>query len=423
MRRDFADRSRQFRSPQPYPARPETVRYAPAEARRTGSGSVVLDLAAEVIARSGRERPADATLREALRGARGLSRGDARAISQAVFAYYRWLGWLEGRNPLRAQIQRALDLADEFARQPQAFPDEQLVERAVPGWVREEMAVYPNWARAIQAEPRLWLRARAGCGSALAGKLGPAKVWPLAGPASELSDAVLYEGEADLFHTPEFQAGEFEIQDIHSQAVGLLCDPKPGETWWDACAGEGGKTLHLSDLMRNQGLIWASDRSTRRLQILKRRAARAKCFNYRAVFWEGGAKLPTKTKFDGILVDAPCSGLGTWQRNPHARWTTTRADVHELAEVQKTLLGRLAPAVKPGGKLIYAVCTLTRAETTGVVGWFNRTVTGFEPLELPPLQTEDRDGATVPGTRRLSPETGGNGMFIAAWRRGAVASP
>src|SRR5690606_4715628 len=133
---------------------------------------------------------------------------------------------------------------------------------------------------------------------------------------------------------------------------------------------EGGKTLHLSALMQNKGLIWASDRAEWRLRSLKRRTGRAQVFNYRAAAWDGGPKLPTKTKFDGVLVDAPCSGVGTWQRNPHARWTTTENDVRELAEIQKRLLTNVAPNVKPGGKLIFAVCTLTRAETTEVVEQF-----------------------------------------------------
>ena len=94
--------------------------------------------------------------------------------------------------------------------------------------------------------------------------------------------------------------------------------------------------------------------------------SRAKLFNYRAALWDGSPRLPTKAKFDGILVDAPCSGVGTWQRNPHARWTTTPNDVAELAAVQAKLLGNIASSVKPGGRLVYAVCTLTRAETTAV---------------------------------------------------------
>jgi hypothetical protein len=83
-----------------------------------------------------------------------------------------------------------------------------------------------------------------------------------------------YRGTQDLFRTPEFHKGSFELQDINSQAVGIICEPKPGETWWDACAGEGGKLLHLSELMENKGLIWASDRVEWRLKKLKQRTAR-----------------------------------------------------------------------------------------------------------------------------------------------------
>ena len=147
----------------------------------------------------------------------------------------------------------------------------------------------------------------------------------------------------------------------------------------DACAGEGGKTLHLADLMQNKGLIWASDRSIRRLHVLKQRTARAGVFNYRAVAWNGGPQPPTRTRFDGILVDAPCSGVGTWQRNPHARWTVSPADVHELAAVQRQLLDHVAGALKPGGRLIYAVCTLTRAETSGLAAEFSRIILNWNP--------------------------------------------
>ena len=200
--------------------------------------------------------------------------------------------------------------------------------------------------RALQTEPRLWLRARRGQGRALAEKLGDCRAFG-EGP---LADTLEYRGRSDLFRTTEFHAGEFELQDISSQAVGLICAPRPGENWWDACAGEGGKTLHLSDLMENQGLIWASDRAGVASGEAKRRAARARVFNYRAVAWDGGPRLPTKTKFDGVLVDAPCSGIGTWQRNPHARWTTTAQDVKELSEVQTQMLLNAAAGVKPGGK-------------------------------------------------------------------------
>src|SRR5258707_574084 len=167
--------------------------------------------------------------------------------------------------------------------------------------------------------------------------------------------------------------------------------------------------------MENTGLIWASDRAAWRLQKLKRRLARAKVFNYRAVLWDGGIKLPTKTRFDGVLVDAPCSGVGTWQRNPHARWTTPPADVRELSEVQRHLLDHAAAAVKVGGRLIYAVCSLTRAETTGVRDAFEQGRSGFERLPwIHPLTAKSPPAEEI----WLWPqERGGNGMFVSGWRR------
>jgi 16S rRNA (cytosine967-C5)-methyltransferase len=367
-------------------------------------------LAIQIITASGREHPADAVLRQELKSQRNFLPEDARAIARTVFGYFRWRGWLDSTKSLETQVRKARELAANFAENPDSFSDASLVEHVAPAWLREVMEVFPAWARAIQSEPRLWLRARRGQGGALVERLGAAKL-----EKSLLPDAVHYKGEEDLFRRPEFHSGEFEVQDIASQAVGWLCAPKPGETWWDACSGEGGKLLHLSDLMENKGLIWASDRAAWRLKNLKRRAARAKVFNYRAALWDGSAKLPTKTKFDGILLDAPCSGVGTWQRNPHARWTTTPQDVSELAEVQRRLLANVAAAVKPGGKLIYAVCTLTRDETTDVVEDFNTVQPGFEPLVLP---ENICGGLSTAATKTIWPQDlGGNGMFVAAWRR------
>ena len=287
----------------------------------------------------------------------------------------------------------------------------------MPPWIAQHLTVTADWVRSLQAQPKLWLRAKRGQGLALAQSIGESWI----PDESEFADAVEFSGVEDLFRSPEFQSGDFEVQDIASQAVGLLCHPRPGETWWDACAGEGGKTLHLSDLMQNKGLIWASDRAAWRLKQLKLRAGRAKCFNYRAVAWEGGAKLPTKAKFDGVLVDAPCSGVGTWQRNPHARWTTNENDVRELAVVQANLLAHAARGVKPGGKLIYSVCTLTRAETTEVADAFAKAAPEFASLPLSVLKGCDgKKIRTTEGDERLRiwpRDLGGNGMFIAAWQR------
>ncbi len=369
----------------------------------------LIEIVARVIGKSDREHPADAVLREELKRAAGLSRADGREISRAVFAFYRWRGWLNQPEPVVDRIIKAIELNERFKERSNTFTDEELVAKTVPDWVNEQMEVLPVWARSLQTEPQIWLRARHGRAKILAEELG--KCWVGDGI---LDDAICYEGSEDLFRTAEFHHGEFQLQDISSQAVGLLCKPQPGETWWDACAGEGGKLLHLSDLMQNKGLIWASDRIEWRLKKLKQRAARAKVFNYRVALWNGGEKLPTKTKFDGVLVDSPCTGLGTWQRNPHARWTITPDDVRDLMDVQKRLLENAVPAVKPGGKLIYSVCTMTVAETNEVVAAFGKQFPQLKPLALTnpfnPKETADQ-------LWFWPHEVGGNGMFVAAWKK------
>lgn len=391
----------------PFPKRRES------HPRARASAPEAAELITEIIRSAGAERPADQALREGLKAWRDLPPFVAAEVSSAVFNHYRWLGWTRALRNLEAKLRQARVLAQRFAANPGSFSTAELAAHAVPEWTHAHQEVPDAWLRSLQREPRLWLRARIGQGGTLTRRLADAQ-------ETGLADALWYTGTADLFRTAEFHAGEFEIQDIASQCVGLLCDPRPGETWWDACAGEGGKLLHLSDLMANKGLIWASDRAAWRLQKLQRRAARAKVFNYRSVPWDGGAKLPTRTKFDGILVDAPCSGIGTWQRNPHARWTTTPGDVTEMAQIQKQLLDHAAAALKPGGKLIYSVCTLTTDEGPAVAAHFTTTHPEFEPLALPVQKLAGILPPSAPPTAMLTlwpQDLEGNGMFIAAWRK------
>jgi 16S rRNA (cytosine967-C5)-methyltransferase len=360
--------------------------------------SKIINNAARILKLVQAGTPADQALRENLTQDRHLTApAERRGISRAVFAYYRWWRWLGEKDSLQKQLTAALDLQKRFEANPAGLKAEALAALALPDWLKAEMDAIPaGWLQQLQCEPVLWIRAKAGTGVELARKLSHFT------PAPQSADALRYSGLTDLYRTKEFQAGEFEIQDLASQLVGLACAPQPGETWWDACAGEGGKTMHLSDLMKNKGLIWASDRSLRRLAKLKQRAARAKVFNFRAAPWEGDAKLPTKTKFDGILIDAPCSGVGTWQRNPHARWTTLPKDVHELAAVQAKLLENVAGSLKPGGRIVYSVCTLTRAETTAVAAAFTAAHPELEPVSAKTLWPH---------------ELNANGMFIAVWKK------
>ena len=331
-----------------------------------------------------------------------------RRIAEAVHAYFRWCGWNAGKGANSATIRRAIELDQQFEERPASIPVDQLREYAVPAWISEHLDVTPPWLRSLQERPKLWLRTRKGITGEVVKALDQARRF-------RNSEIVEYYGRDNLFESNGFRHGSFEIQDISSQIVSLICDPAPGETWWDVCAGEGGKTMHLSDLMGNRGLIWATDRAEWRLKRLKKRAARVKAFNYRTKVWNGNLPLPTKTKFDGVLVDGPCSGVGTWRRDPQARWTTEPKDVSELAELQLKILSNASRQVKPGGRLIYSVCTLTNAETWEVAKKFTQANQEFMQLTVvnPFAKAEDAKKALL-----LWPQThSGNGMFISIWKR------
>jgi 16S rRNA (cytosine967-C5)-methyltransferase len=357
--------------------------------------------------------PADAALREYLARNTTLGAVGKRSVSRAVFTYFRWLNWLSRSDSFQRQVTAAQKLQQRFDQDPASIKAETMAARAVPEWLKSEMEVSLAFLRQLQTEPALWIRAKAGTASKLAqavANMAPAR-FPASLKVPPSLAALKYSGTSDLHKMPQFQGGEFEIQDLASQVVGLACAPKAGETWWDACAGEGGKTLHLSDLMGNKGLLWATDRSARRLSILKKRTGRAGVFNYRSAAWTGIVPAPFKTKCDGVLVDAPCSGVGTWQRNPHARWTTSMTDVTELAAVQAGLLDKAALSVKTGGRLVYSVCTLTRSETTAVADAFQASHPDFEAAPIA-LSTDGSSRLTL-----LPEELNANGMFLAAWKK------
>ncbi|MBC8011065.1 MAG: RsmB/NOP family class I SAM-dependent RNA methyltransferase [Burkholderiales bacterium] len=379
--------------------------------------------AAHIIAQVSPESPADFVLRREVGSDRELDSVEKRALTGAVFAYYRWFAWLDTTRALPQRVLAALDLQKRFDDDPAAIKPESLAALALPEWALASLD-FPTpeartaYLRQLQRPPALWIRPQREFAPSIARALRhtAAPDFLPSGfslPPSSLASvtALRYTGPSDLFKAEEFKKGLFEIQDLASQIVGHACAPEPGSTWWDACCGEGGKTLHLSDLMANKGVIWATDRHTGRLATLRKRAGRAQAFNYRAVTWNGGPFLPTKTKFDGILVDAPCSGVGTWQRNPHARWTTTETDVKELAEIQLQLLENTHKALKPGGRLIYAVCTITRQETTDVVRALSAAHPELEPVPFASLGSSESSLFLWPH------QLDANGMFLAAWRR------
>lgn len=203
--------------------------------------------------------------------------------------------------------------------------------------------------------------------------------------------------EGVLFTNPnksisEFQAfkdGWFQVQDEAAQIVSLLMNPEPGETVLDACAGLGGKTGHIAQLMKNQGKIIASDRDSRKLNQLESEMSR---LGVSIVISEtkGFMQQPDKkefNRFDRILVDAPCSGLGVIRRNPDAKWSVTKNDLKKCQKKQLVLLENVAPLVKVGGCIVYTVCSMEPEENETVIQCFlannkNYSHTGFDPEKL-----------------------------------------
>jgi len=179
------------------------------------------------------------------------------------------------------------------------------------------------------------------------------------------------DDRAPLFRTKCFKDGLFEVQDEGSQLLSFLLEPKRHEMVVDFCAGAGGKTLHLGALMANAGTVYALDVSARRLEKLKPRLRRAGLNNVRmtTISHERDARIQRlRGKIDRVLVDAPCSGTGTLRRNPDIKWR--ELGLVELTEAQQRILVAAAELLKPGGRLVYATCSLLREENDDIVAAF-----------------------------------------------------
>jgi 16S rRNA (cytosine967-C5)-methyltransferase len=174
-----------------------------------------------------------------------------------------------------------------------------------------------------------------------------------------------------LFGTAAFQEGRFELQDEGSQLLSLLVEARPGDRVADFCAGGGGKTLHLGALMQNKGTLYAFDVHAKRLDALKPRLRRAGLDNVRVQLLNSERDPHVKRlrgTIDRVLVDAPCSGTGTLRRNPDLKWRDV--DLAAIVARQRAILDAAATLVKPGGRLVYATCSLLREENEDVVDAF-----------------------------------------------------
>ena len=235
----------------------------------------------------------------------------------------------------------------------------------LPEWFRPhcpEAFVPPN-LEALATRPPLWIRLQtADAGECLAEFAG--RGWPIR-PSAALPSGFEVLAEADLTTTRAFQEGRIEIQDLGSQLILASASIDPAGCWLDACAGAGGKTLQLATLVGPAGRVDAHDIRPEALAELRERARRGGFSNIRVL-----AQVPGQAIYDGVLVDAPCSGSGTWSRAPHLKWCTTPGGIAIHAARQRKLLERLCRQVRPGGWLVYATCSLSRVENQEVVESF-----------------------------------------------------
>ncbi len=192
-------------------------------------------------------------------------------------------------------------------------------------------------------------------------------------------DALRLVERANVFSTEAFKNGFFEVQDASSQLVANFLDAKPGQRIVDTCAGAGGKTLHLAALMQNKGQIIAMDIYGNKLKELKRRARRAGAHNIEPRVIESSKDIKKLYgKADGILIDAPCSGLGVLSRNPDAKWKLQPEFLDTIKNTQSEILSTYSKMVKPGGKLVYATCSILPSENQDQVKKFLTTEIGKE---------------------------------------------
>ncbi len=178
------------------------------------------------------------------------------------------------------------------------------------------------------------------------------------------SEALMLSERKNIFSTKSFRSGEFEVQDLHSQVVVDWLEPQPGEVVIDACAGAGGKTLHISSRMKNKGKVIALDVTQNKLNQLKLRARRAGVHNLEIKLIENSKVIKRlKKRADRLLLDVPCSGLGVLRRNPDTKWKLTPERIQELELIQSQILNEYTGMVKDGGVVVYSTCSLLPSET------------------------------------------------------------
>ena len=408
---------------------------------------------------------ADRALDRVLRRERRLYASERRAVAEAVYGILRaqgQLAWLAGVEPARAApatlyalwLARVRGFAPEAAGRRLGVAPELLakavdgadariaaiadpvtrlsVEASLPRWMAERFAVELGEAearalgRALSERAPLTVRANTlrTTRDALRSRLATEGV--AAEPTPFSPWGLVLDGHANAFALRSFQEGLFEIQDEGSQLVALATGARPGQKVADACAGAGGKSLALAAEMHGKGSLWALDSDGERLDEARRRARRAGVDNLRTrpipAGAEAGAALADLLgQCERVLVDAPCSGLGTLRRKPDARWRLRPGDTARFAELQRELVERFARLVKPGGRLVYATCAIGRIENEEIAEHI-AALGAFRPFPLAEVLGAERAaalGASGHTLQLLPHRHRTDGFFVATFTRTA----
>ncbi|MBO7327722.1 MAG: RsmB/NOP family class I SAM-dependent RNA methyltransferase [Lentisphaeria bacterium] len=284
----------------------------------------------------------------------------------------------------------------------------------IPEWIREllpENLDRENYLKLLSTRPPVWIRMQCDNPDDVLNELRSIDAEAIRHPM--LPDAVQVRSKVNLYSLQSFKDGKFEIQDLASQCVTLTAAPKPGERWFDPCAGAGGKTLHIAQLMMRKGTVVAGDIREEKLNDLRQRARRAGFPNITAKAHNGGV-WKGKHLFDGILVDAPCSCSGVWRRNPGAQWKLTPEDLDDLSATQLKILENYAAALRTGGVMVYATCSLFDRENSAVVKEF---LARHDEYKLDPFE-HPLTGNVVPGMLRIDSVDGDcDALFMAKMRK------
>jgi len=269
-----------------------------------------------------------------------------------------------------------------------------------PAWLREELTLPPGSESAkarrlaflfvLQIRAPIWAAVRGAPEKQVWNELRDAGLRPWV--HRRLATAAKLDRDTELGQLESFRQGVVVVEDLASQAVARVCDPDPGERWWDVRGGSGLQALGLGAEMAGKGTVISTFEHERARRAAASRL-RAGAFRNIAVKEWDGRHVPGKAEsYDGVLLEAPSSGVGTWRRHPEARWSLSKEQIAELVDSQKRLLTIAASAVKTGGTLVYTVATATQSETQGLINDFLAENRGFR---LDPFPHPLEEGTTT----------------------------